>query len=88
MIPQEKIEQKIKELGYGNIRPKAFTAGVRFAEAELKSVAMEFAEWCSNNNMEIRLVNKNGIKIWFDGNTNCTTAELFAKFMAERGQSE
>ena len=63
MIPNEKIKQVAriystsKNKGFEGakyiVRSIAseydFTAGVEFAEAELKNITCEFAEWCAQN---------------------------------------
>ena len=77
MIPKEKIEQAAEQtntysgdskLTYGY--RKGFTAGVSFAETELKQIALELIHYCRYEPFEVTSV--------------LTDAELFDKFMAER----
>lgn len=94
MIPQERIEQAAKEhadtqckMGYDcslddflEYAVQDFTAGVRFAESELKQIAIEFAEWTSENNFE-RMI---GLWHHESETRSYTTSELFDKFLNER----
>ncbi len=64
-----------------------FQAGVRFAESEMKSVAMEFAEWAVYNSYQLSITGENRGKWFYTYRTSfeyLTTSELFAKFEAER----
>ena len=93
MIPQEKIEQAAvshhKQMDYVQadltLTIQDFTAGVRFAEEEMKQQAQEFAEWI-NNNRWYAILEDSGLR-WRDGGSQAyTTAELYAKFEAEMNQ--
>jgi len=92
MISKERIEQAAKEYAINDVGLKQgasyknaitdFTAGVRFAEAELKSVAMDFAEWVELN---CSALSGNLWEFVKDPNSEVfTSRDLFAKFMAER----
>jgi hypothetical protein len=85
--PEMISQQKIKD-AYQGIDTNAkhnFLAGVHFAEAELKTIATEFAEW---REMKYHPVFNNPDKrYWYKHQSfdlPLTTAELFNKFMAER----
>jgi len=102
MIPKEKIEQAALE--YAKKKCKGmegaalivrriaseddFTEGIWFAESELKSIAIEFAEWLALNGKPTS--NSGDLKYWKFGSYQSgefyTTSELFAKFMAERSE--
>ena len=100
MIPQEKIEQAEKEYAvsiWGEVNSTQFinafstqsktdfTAGVRFAEEELKQRAQQFVEWI-NNNRWYAILEDSGLR-WRDGGSQAyTTSELYAKFEAEMNQ--
>ncbi len=94
MIPQERVNEAALESNdfvYNEDKTIGFTAGVRFAEEELKSVAMEFSEWCAKNKYKYT-IHPTDINqfFWTDKYSTCrfTTSELFAKFKAERSKSE
>lgn len=59
---------------------EGMTAGVRFAESEMKPIAIEFAEWTSENNFE-RMI---GLWHHESETRSYTTSELFDKFLNER----
>ena len=93
MIPQEKIEQAAvshhKQMDYVQfdltLTIQDFTAGVRFAEEEMKQQAQEFAEWI-NNNRWYAILEDSGLR-WRDGGYQAyTTSELYAKFEEEMNQ--
>lgn len=94
MISYEKIGKKRRELNPytpGLARAafsEGFQSGVRFAEAELKSIATDFAEWCTINAKPV--TNGKALRYWrlgtYQSSVSYSTSELFAKFMAERGQ--
>ena len=96
MIPQEKIEQAAvslhKQMDYVQadltLTIQDFTAGVRFAEEEMKQRALDFAEWCSLNGWELQGIGKwmNVMDFKIPADTRYTTAELYAKFEAEMNQ--
>ena len=102
MIPQEKIEQAEKEYAvsiWGEVNSTQFinafstqsktdfTAGVRFAEEELKQRAQQFAEWIDKSVYYI----SDTTVLWVSvlgrvKHMQLTTAELYAKFEAEMNQ--
>ena len=91
MIPQEKIEQAenvandYKHWEESEAFKDGFYSGVRFAEAEMKQQAQEFAEWI-NNNRWYAILEDSGLR-WRDGGSQAyTTSELYAKFEAEMNQ--
>jgi len=89
MIPQEKIEQAAKEYGdkaadqavditLSDLKEYAatdFTAGVRFAEAEMKQIMNEYGQWLAD--------------MWSDDHAQCHyNPELYTKFDEERGRND
>ena len=94
MIPQEKIEQAenvandYKHWEESEAFKDGFYSGVRFAEAEMKQRAQDFAEWCSLNGWELQGIGKwmNVMDFKIPADTRYTTAELYAKFEAEMNQ--
>ena len=98
MIPKEKIEQLAEErFGFNSATENykgwvnGFECGVSFAETELQSIAIEFAEWISESaynhyeaNDNFQIVIPENLWHYSLRNGPMTTSELFAKFMAER----
>ena len=96
MIPQERIEQAAKEhadtqckMGYDcslddflEYAVQDFTAGVRFAESEMKPIAIEFAEWIESNC--VYLCANLWEKVTEPDSACYSSTELFDKFLNER----
>jgi len=78
-IPPTHKEIEAMVIGYAD----GMTAGVRFAEAEMKQEAQDFAEWCARNDWKLNEVRNE----WFNTEgigSNCTTSDLYTKFDEER----
>jgi hypothetical protein len=106
MIPQKRVNESAETandyMTPGNHRAfnDGFDCGVRFAEAELKHTAIEFAEWKELNGWrksdlkdcfiwhKDKKWHKKGDKYKLTPEQSDTTAELFAKFEAERNQQQ
>jgi len=76
MIPQTKIEQALNEMYpndelYPVVFNRGFRYGVRFAEAEMKPIIIEYGNWILANNPQ------------YD-DTFHSNSETFEKFIQER----
>lgn len=65
-----------------------FESGVSFAETELQTIAIEFAEWCCKNEYAIVQTDIDKWEWWkWDGSVVTelfSTTTLFVKFLSER----
>ena len=85
MIPKNKIEEAALENSIGTDYPEteqdAFYVGVKWAEKELENLAIEFAEWISNNPLNFQSASKQrfiGLNMKY-----YTAEELFEIFKKE-----
>lgn len=91
MITKEIVKAKISQIKAENpntrIDEAMFTAGVRFAEAEMKSVAIDFAKFTGSINKLISCWDSEE-KVWRRYNNGAveklTDKQVFDIFMAER----
>ena len=101
MIPKEKIEQAAKKYGdkaadqavditLSDLKEYAatdFTAGVRFAEAEMKQIAVEYGVWIETKSRYLYKIKEGEWRTFNKKENPLTPKEHFELFLQERNNS-